>query len=225
LIFGSGCAVMAALVAELRVPKLRTPGEAAKATGAPALAAIPRDCTQVMKSEIGAKLWLRWNRERDRDRTGRGIWAPVNDAREEKFWHILLAEARRFTPSLLIIDCGSQPSTALAALPRLADGAGAPALAALRWEIERFTHAEMRDACGSAERHRAAGREVWLRFDGPVQEPASSLARAMGAHPLIVMALDTEPAKFWREQVELMRESVGDPCGVVLLNASPAFAS
>ena len=225
LVAGAGCAVMVALIAELLDPKLRTPGEAAKATGVPALAIIPGGCTPSMKSEIGAKLWLRWNRERDSDRIARGIWTPVTNEHEEAFWQLLLAEARRFTPSLLIIDCGRQPSTVLAELPRMGDGATAPALAALRWDVENFTHSEMRDACASVERYRSAAREVWLRFHGPVQEPASTLARAVGAHPLMVLALDTEPPRFWQEQAAFLRESVGDLCGVVLLNPSPAFSS
>lgn len=224
LILGIGFAIAFALLAELLNPKLRTSREAAKAVGTPAFVTIPRNCPPAMKADLGAKLWLRWSRERDRDRAGRGIWTPVTNAQEEQFWQLLLIEARRFVPSLLIVDCGGEPSPALAALPELTNGDGAPALAGQRWNVEDFSHAQMRDACASIERHRAAGREVWLRFDGPIQEPASSLARAVGAHPLMLMALDTETGRFWREQVELLRESVGELCGVVLLNESPAFA-
>jgi uncharacterized protein involved in exopolysaccharide biosynthesis len=224
LIFGAGCAGMLALLRELLDPRMRTPAEAAKATGSPAFISLPRDCAQTAKSELGAKLWLRWNRERDRDRIARAIWAPVNQESEEDFWQLILVEARRFVPSLLIIDCGSQPSPALAALPPAADGPAAPGVRMLRWNINSFTYAEMRDSYAAVERHRAAGCEVWLRFDGPVQEPATSVARAVGAHPLMVLPLDTQPAKFWKEQVELMRDSVGDLCGTVLLNAAPVFA-
>jgi len=225
LILGAGFAMMFALMRELLDPKMRTSAEAAKATGNPAFISIPRDCDQTKKNELGAKLWLRWNRERERDRIARVIWAPVNQEREEDFWQLILAEARRFIPSLLIIDCGSQPAPALAALPKVADGPAAQGVFGLRWNVEAFTHAEMRDSCAAVERHRAAGREVWLRFDGVIQEPSTSLARAVGAHPLMVLPLDTVPAKFWKEQVELMRDSVGDLCGTVLLNASPVFAS
>jgi uncharacterized protein involved in exopolysaccharide biosynthesis len=217
LILGAGFSVAFALLAELRDPKLRTSSEAARTVGLPAMVAIPRDCPPRLKPELGAKLWLRWSRERDRDRAGRGIWAPASSAQEEEFWQLLLIEARRFAPSLLIIDCGTEPS-------RLSNEGKPPALAGERWIVADFDYAAMRDACASIERYRAADREVWLRFDGPVQEPASSLARAVGAHPLMLMALDTETTRFWREQVELLRESVGELCGVVLLNESPAFS-
>ncbi len=227
LIVGAGFAVAVALLAELLDPRLRTSGEAAKAAGAPAILAIPRNCAPNLKPDLGAKLWLRWSRERERDRVGRGIWAPAANAAEEEFWQLLLAEARRFSPSLLVIDCGKEPSGALGALPRIpaaAEAGGAPAVAGERWNVEDFDHAQMREACAAIERHRAANREVWLRFDGPVKEPASSLARAVGAHPLLLMAMDSESRSFWREQVELLRESVGELCGVVLLNESPAFS-
>jgi capsular polysaccharide biosynthesis protein len=225
LIFGAGCAGMLALLRELLDPRTRTAAEAAKATGSAAFISIPRDCARTAKSELGAKLWLRWNRERDRDRIARAIWTPVNHEREEDFWQLILIEARRFVPSLLIIDCGIHPSQELAALPPVVDGPAAPGVCTLRWNIESFTHAEMRDSYATVERHRAAGREVWLRFDGRIQEPATSLARAVGAHPLMLLPLDTETGKFWKEQVDLMRESVGDLCGTVLLNTAPVFAS
>jgi len=225
MIFFGGCAMMLALIAEILNPKMRTPGEAAKAIGSPAMISIPRDCDQTKRNELGAKLWLRWNRERDRDRIARAIWAPVNQEREDDFWNLILAEARRFIPSLLIIDCGSQASPALAALPQLSDGSTQQGVLSLRWNVESFTHAEMRDSCAAVERHRAAGREVWLRFDGVIQEPSTSLARAVGAHPLMVVPLDTQPASFWKEQVELMRDTVGELCGTVVLNGCPVFAS
>jgi hypothetical protein len=177
-----------------------------------------------MKSELASKLWLRWSRDRDRDGAARCIWMPVNHPQEEALWQLLLSEARRFIPSLLVIDCGVEPLPALTALPRISGGPDDAALAGLAWNIAAFTHAEMRDAFDSIGRFRAAGREVWLRLDGPVQEPASGLARCVGAHPLILLALDTAPPRFWREQVELLRESVGDLCGVVLLNALPEFS-
>ena len=225
LIMGTGMSVMLTLIAELLNPKLRTAGEAAKAAGISAIITMPRECPDALKPELGAKLWLRWNRERDRDRIARAIWAPVEHQGESDFWQLLLTEAKRFIPSLLVIDCGIQPEPALAALPRLAEGSAPAPLSSVRWDVENFTHAEMRDSCAAVDRHRAAGREVWLRFSGPVREPASSLARAVGAHPLLILPLDAERAKFWREQVELLRESVGDSCGMVLLNGLPEFTS
>jgi uncharacterized protein involved in exopolysaccharide biosynthesis len=223
LILGFGFAGFLALVAEFRDKRLRTLTEAEKALKTTPFITIPSKTAKSPVPDVAAKLWLRWTRERDRDRTGRGIWAPFPHEQEEEFWKILLGEARRFIPSLLVIDCGARPCATLEALPRMADGA--PSIAGLRWDVEHFTHAEMREAFASIETHRAAGREIWLRFDGPVQEPASGLARAIGAHPLMLVALDTQPADFWREQAELLRESVGELCGVVLFNASPVFSS
>ena len=227
LIVGAGFTVGLVLLAELRDPRLRTAGEATKAAGAPPFATIPMNFSPASKAELGSKLWLRWSRERDRDRVARCIWAPADHPQEEEFWQILLAEARRFTPSLLVIDCGASPSAALAtlaALPEHSDDPTAPSIATLSWNVATFTHAEVRDALAAIERFRAAGREVWLRFDGPVREPASSLARALGAHPLLLLPADTAPTRFWREQIDLLRENVGDLCGFILLNASPAFS-
>jgi uncharacterized protein involved in exopolysaccharide biosynthesis len=224
LFLGAGCAVGAVLLAELLNPKLRTPGEAAKAAGCQPFITIPSVCAPDIRPELASKLWLRWTRERDRDGAARCIWAPVNHPQEEELWQLLLAEARRFTPSLLVVDCGCEPLAELTALPEISDIPDTAPLTGLTWNIAAFTHAEMRDACEVIGHYRAAGREVWLRFDGAVQEPATGLARALGAHPLLVLALDTEPPRFWREQVELLRENVGDLCGMVLLNASPAFS-
>jgi hypothetical protein len=224
LILGAGFAVGAALTSELLNPNLRTPGEAAKATGCQAFVTFTKDCPAGAKLELGSKLWLRWNRERGREGAARCLWAPVSLPQEEDLWQLLLVEARRFIPSLLIIDCGSEPLATLAALPRNSDGPDAPALAGLAWDVSAFNHAQMRDARDAVERFRAAGREIWLRFDGAVQEPASGLARYLSVRPLMLLALDTKPAAFWREQVELLRESVGDLCGAVLLNAIPEFS-
>jgi capsular polysaccharide biosynthesis protein len=223
-IFFEGMALAFALLSELRDSRLRTASEAAKAAGMPAIISIPKGGE--LKPELGAKLWLRWSRERDRDNIARCIWAPAASAeQEEQFWNLLLAEARRFSPALLVVDCGKAPCAALAALPRIpAKGEAAP-MAGDRWEIEGFDHARLREACAAIQGYHAAGREVWLRFDGPMQEPATGLARAVGAHPLVIMAMDTWTKPFWKEQIELLRENAGELCGVVLVNMSPAFAS
>jgi hypothetical protein len=223
LFAGAGCSVGLALIAELLNPKLRTPGEAAKAAGCTAFITVSKDCPAEPKPELASKLWLRWSRERDRDGAARCVWAPVNHPQEEEFWQLLVAEARRFIPSLLIVDCGSEPRATLAGLPGISENPSAP-LAGLAWNIAAFTHAELREALDAIGHFRAAGREVWLRLDGPVQEPASGLARAVGAHPLVILALDAQPPRFWREHFELLRESVGEPCGTALLNALPEFS-
>jgi capsular polysaccharide biosynthesis protein len=225
LILGAGIAAGLVLLFEVLDSRLRTSGEAAKLTGVPIFASIPRYCAPDLKPEIAARLWLRWNRDRGRDRAGRAIWAPVQDAYEDDFWNLILDEARRFASSLLIVDCGKLPSDALAALPRPGEGAHGAVIFGERWNVEDFDHVRMSEALDAIEKHRKAGREVWLRFDGAVQEPDSTLARAVGSHPLVLIALDTESAAFWRDQVELLRESVGNLSGVVLLNELPVFAS
>ncbi|SRR5579862_537804 len=217
---GVAGAVSAAVLMELLDARLRTTNEATKAFGAPALVSIPVDCASAKKMELGAKLWLRWIR--DRSDAGRVVWSPVKDADEEEFWSILLAEAVKFSPSLLIVDCGAAPSPSLAALPRISGGS-APAVASERWTVDQFNHAEMQRACAELERYRARGREVWLRFTGEVQEPASTLARAAGGRPLVLVALHSQTMRFWREQAELLRHSVGELCGIVPLKEWPAF--
>ncbi|HEX4085843.1 MAG TPA: hypothetical protein VHY22_13100, partial [Chthoniobacteraceae bacterium] len=222
---GAGFAVMLAALAELLDSRLRTGGEAGRMLGAPIFGSIPRGCSASGRKEIGPRMWLRWSRECEHDGTARVIWSPVSEREEEAFWSMMLVEARRFIPSLLIIDCACAPSPALAELPQPGAGTDAPAIAAERWNIEAFSHAQMRDACATIEKHRAAGREVWLRLEGLIQEPASSLARATRARPLLLVAMDRESTRYWNEQVDLLRDSVGDICGAVLVNQAPVFVS
>ena len=226
LIGGSMCGLMLATFGAVVDPTLRTSLEAASVIGAPLFASVPADCNAEKAAEIGGKLWLRWIGGYAQTKQPRAVWTPVPGKGEETFWKLLLVQARKLSPALLIVDCGSARSGALAALPqsKINDPMDPPALSAMHCLLNDCSLSEIAELESLIKRCAASGREVWLRFEGPVQERAARLARLAQA-PLLVVSLHARPVAFWREQADLLTHSVGSLSGVVTTNESSAFLS
>lgn len=222
---GSVCGLLLALFGAVADPKLSTSAEAAAVMGAPLLASIPSHGEPDKMAEIGGRLWVRWIGGRAQVKQPRAVWAPAPGEGEEAFWQLLLSQAQKLSPSVLIIDCGSTPAPALAALPQasLHTAESLTALAAMRFPVDEHDLSETTAFAELINRRTAAGRDVWLRFAGPVQEPSARLARSAQL-PLLVVPLQTHNTTFWREQSELLRHSVGAPCGVVVTNETSVFS-
>src|SRR5207248_9426135 len=136
------------------------------------------------------------------------------------FWRIMLARARALLPSLVVIDCGEnlQPELAEAA----ADGSGG--VIVMNRPLHGASLAEAQKVSELIKTYLAEGKDVWLRVDGTVQEPAASIVRAASA-PLVLAPLHNGvTSAFFREQSALLRHSGAAPCGVVALNDTPIFS-
>ncbi len=222
----AGCVAIAALVfvvallLELLDPTLRTGPEAARALRSPLLAAIPRlGATPGAAADIASRIWIRWF-----GHLGGGgvrlVWIPASSPQEDQFWQLLLAEARRLCPDLLIINltAGPPPAT-LAALP-VGTLTGGPAPVEgprlITIDTSAMSIDDTRNLVAAMKRHAATGREIWCRCDGPVREPLSSIARQTES-PLILIALQVETLAFWREQAARLQEVGSRPRGIVTL--------
>lgn len=222
----AGCVALAALafalvlLLELLDPTLRTGAEAARALRAPLLAAIPRRGTAPgTAADIASRIWIRWFGP-----TGSGgvklVWIPASSPQEDQFWQMLLAEARRLRPDLLVVNLtAGQPPAALSELPvGTLSGGTAPVEGPRLMSVDpsALSIDDTRRLVSAMQRHAAGGCEVWCRCDGPVREPLSSVARQTEP-PLILMALQVETLAFWREQAARLQEVGSRPCGIVTL--------
>jgi capsular polysaccharide biosynthesis protein len=217
LLGGGMCGLMLAMCGALADPRLRTAAEAAAIVGAPLFASVPVDCNPEKAVELGGKLWLRWIGGYAQTKRPRAVWTPAPDKGEEFFWKLLLAQARKLSPALLIVDCGSTRSAALAALPqsKLFNTADLPTPAAMHCPLDDFGPSESAELASLIKRCTESGR---------AQERAARLARSAQA-PLLVLSLHTHTVAFWREQAALLTHSVGPLSGVVATNESSAFLS
>jgi hypothetical protein len=221
---GTLCGLMLATFGAVLDPKLRTSSEAAAIVGAPLFVSVPVDGNSEKAAAIGGKLWLRWIGGFAQTKQPRAVWASAPGRGEETFWKLLLFQARKFSPALLIVDCGATRSEALAALPqsKMYDTEDLPALTAMHCPLNECSISESAELASLIKTCAASGREVWLRFAGPVQERTARLARSAQS-PLVVVTLHTHTVAFWREQSELLHQSVGAPCGVVTTNVTSNF--
>jgi capsular polysaccharide biosynthesis protein len=209
------------LLAVIADRKLRTPNEAAKAAGAPVIASLAAG--DAVSSMSGAKLWMRWlgsgRGETNRLRT---VWCPTDDASEEKFWRTILAQARALLPGLIVIDGGQPPSAALAELPHVSYldlWENKPLFSVVSCPITGMQLPQVTELHYFIENRMAEGLEVWLRLNGPVQEPAASIVCSVASTPLLLAPLNAgATAAFLREQADLLRHIGAPPCGVVALN-------
>lgn len=221
LLLGSG-ATGAALGAELLDGRLRTGAEAARALGAPLFCALPRGpLTPAASADLTARIWIRWLGPQHTGGHLRTIWTPAPSGEEDKFWQLLLAEAGRLRPDLIVVNFSlGMPPPALVALPvvefaaleKRAEGPRCVLFDPTQLSIERA-----RALVAQLHSYAAAGREVWCRCDGAVREPLSSIARG-AAGVLIVVDLGSETIAFWREQAARLRQAVGAPAGIVVVN-------
>ncbi len=86
--------------------------------------------------------------------------------------------------------------------------------------VAKSSLSQVRDLQCFIESRLTEGMEVWLRLDGPVQEPAIGLVRATGASPLLLASLhDGTTGAFLKEQAGLLRSVGLVPCGVAAVNA------
>jgi hypothetical protein len=220
-VFGTLVALAVVLLAVIADRKLRTPNEAAKAAGAPVIASLAAG--GAVSSLSGAKLWMRWlgsgRGEANRLRT---VWCTTDDASEDKFWQTILAQARALLPGLIVIDGGQPPSSALAELPPasyLDLWEKKPPFSVISCPMEGMQLAQVTELHYFIENRVAEGTEVWLRLNGPVQEPAASIVCSVASTPLLLAPLNAgATAAFLHEQAELLRHIGAPPCGVVALN-------
>ena len=215
---GAFCALGAVLLAGFRDPKLRTRGEAAKTLGVPLLGALVAGGSED-SAELAGKVWARWIGNAPGGKRARAVWSPALDASENDFWRMMLGEARKLLPGLLVVDCGASPLPALAELPRITDDAGDFAM--IHCPIENCSLHEARQFAEWIEVRLARGCDVWVRFAGPVQEPATTLARCLHA-PLVLVPLHRTEVGFWKEQTALFRHSAIPLCGALVLNETPS---
>lgn len=219
LIGGASAALCGAAGAELLDFRLRTGAEAARAWGAPLLASLPAD-----RAEAAARIWLRWLGQRPSGGHVRAVLVPAPSASEDEFWALLVAEARRLLPGLVVVDCtaaDAPPPPALAGLPR-AELAALPALGAgpvlVNLSADRMPIEDARAAAARLRQAAAEGREVWCRLPGALHEPFTTLARA-GLPPLVVVCAGSAPLAFWRDQASLLRGTIGPAAGLVVTGA------
>ena len=215
---GAFCALGAVLLVGFRDPKLRTRGEAAKTLGVPLLGALVAGGSED-SAELAGKVWARWIGNAPGGKRARAVWSPALDASENDFWRMMLGEARKLLPGLLVVDCGASPLPALAELPRITDDAGDFAM--IHCPIENCSLHEARQFAEWIEVRLARGCDVWVRFAGPVQEPATTLARCLHA-PLVLVPLHRTEVGFWKEQTALFRHSAIPLCGALVLNETPS---
>jgi hypothetical protein len=160
-----------------------------------------------------------------REKKPRAVWCPVADEHEDIFWKMMLAQAASLLPALLVVDCGETPSPALATLPQSSLDAAerASSFTAIRVSLRGASLFQTRRLQQLIEERAARGCEVWVRVDGAMQEPVTSLVKA-GRPPLILAALHGAPTAFFREQAEMLQHAGVAACGVVALNDSAIFA-
>lgn len=211
-------------------PRLRTRGEAAKAAGAPLMVSLAggEARSEAVDEAAAAALWTRWLGTQGDARRLRTVWCTGGHAGEEDFWRMILAQAHRLLPGLLVIDGGRTPSPALAELPQgsLTEWQPGPAFAAVSCPVPALALAQVRDLQYFIESRLTEGMEVWLRLDGPVREPALGIVRAAGSAPLLIASLhDTTTGSFLGEQAGLLRTVGLPPCGVVATNDAAAPVS
>ena len=199
----------------LRDPRLRTPGEAVKALGVPLLGVLTAGDSAEKSAEIGGRLWTRWIGNGG-GKKARTVWAPAPGVREDDFWQMMLAEARKLLPTLVVVDCGTDSPSALADRPENADGAADP-FVMVQLPIADCTLDGAKKIHEFIASLLARGDHVWVRFSGPVQEPATTLARLLEA-PLVLAPLHTTEGAFWKGQAELFRHGACPPCGVLVLD-------
>lgn len=200
-------------------PKLRTAAEASKTLGAPLLGALTAGGAPEDAPEIAAHLWGRWIGATVGVKRARAIWAPAPDASEDAFWRAMLAQARKLLPALVVVDCGDVSPAALNDSPRNTDGAASD-FAIIHHPISGCSLAEARKFGEMIDLWLSRGCEVWVRFSGPVQEPATTLARSLLA-PLVLVPLHRTSTAFWKDQAAVLRHSGCAPCGVIALNDAP----
>ncbi|MEZ5413300.1 MAG: hypothetical protein R3F03_03190 [Opitutaceae bacterium] len=226
LVLGLGLAFMLALGMELIDSKLRTGTEAAKAWSAPLLASLPAappaDPTEL--EDTITQLWSRWLGAADAGRRVQIIWSPQYDESENALWALLVTEAKRLKPNLLIVDTGAidQRPPALSQLSAVSmDELDRNARGAPRLDLDPTT-LSLPDATSLALQLQrlAAKRPVWLRLVGTVREPLSTLARGAAA-PLIIVPAGLYSIPFWRDQAGRLRATGLKPAGVVTLRETP----
>ena len=222
-VFGTFAAAGVVLLLGVVDGKLRTPGEAAKAAGAPLLAALPGGVRRLPAAEeaAAAKLWTRWLGGQGEARRLRTVWCVGGPGGENDFWRMMLAEAQRLLPGLVVIDGGRTPLPALEVLPQgsLHEWQHGQPFAVVRCAVAGGSLHQMHDLQYFIESRLTEGTEVWLRLDGPAQEPATGVVRAAGSAPLLLVPLhDETTGSFLKEQAGLLRHVGVAPCGVVATN-------
>ena len=202
---------------------LRTHREAAMAMGGPPTGVFIDGAAPVEEAHQCSEIWSRWIGAGFGTSQTRVIWCPSPCALEERFWSLMLREARRLVPRLVVIDCGGIPLKSLAEIPTVEEetlpGDG------IFLAVSSPKRSLLQTAGSIAERaSRLArgGNEVWVRICGPIQEPGATVARLLGDALLLVVA-DAEPRVFWKQQREIL-ESNGIPMkGYVFLGDRPMF--
>ena len=212
---GTLCGLGLVLLGGIFDPRLRTPGEAAKTLGTPLLGALKTGASADEFAAIGGRLWSRWVGHGGRKKA-RTVWVPAPDESENDFWRMMLAEARKLVPALLVVDCGEDSPPAIAELLRITDST-ADDFATIHRPISHCSLDEAKQFSEIIDGALGRGFEVWVRLAGPVQEPATTLARTL-APPLVLVPLHATQTAFWKAQAELFRHSACPPCGVLVLN-------
>ena len=224
-VFGTFAAVLGVvLLLGVVDRKLRTPGEAAKAAGAPLLAALPGGPRRLPAAEetAAAKLWTRWLGGQGEARRLRTVWCVGGHEGENDFWRMMLAQAT--TPAARPAGDRRRPQP-----PARAGGSATGIAARVAARANRSRSCACPVAAGSLnqmhdlqyfiESRLTEGTEVWLRLDGPVQEPATGVVRAAGAEPPCCSRRCTARRRaFLKEQAGLLRHVGVAPCGVVATN-------
>jgi capsular polysaccharide biosynthesis protein len=203
---------------------LRTRREATMAMGGPPTWILPARADDGDEAHHISEIWSRWIGAGFGASQTRVVWCPSPGALEERFWLLMLKEARRLMPRLVVIDCGGIPLKGLAELPMM-EGDVIPG-DGIFLAVSSPSKSLLQAAGSIAERaSRIArgGNEVWLRVCGPVQEPGATVARLLGDALLLVVA-DAEPRTFWQQQRGLIESNSIPLKGYVFLGDRPTFS-
>ena len=192
----------------------RNPADAGKTRTTPPLDVMTEGDAE-KAADAGGKLSARWS-ENGTGKKARAAWSPAPDDRENSFWRMMLAEAHKLLPALIVVNCGMDSPAALTECAKGADGE-AEWFTVIHRPIADCTLDEARKFHEFIGRSLASGTEVWVRFSGPVQEPATTLARLLEP-PLVLVPLHSTTTEFWKAQTELFRYSACPPCGILVLD-------
>jgi hypothetical protein len=219
LFAGAALTLFGILLAGFVDPRLRTAGEAAKTLGVPLYGALRMTDNPDELSEKGTRLWARWIGGSVGAPKARVVWSPALDVSENDFWTMMIAEARKLVPALIVVNCGADSPPAFASLPQSTD-VSTENIVTTNFPIVGGSFAHVQELRELIDLWLAGGSEVWVRIAGPVQEPATTLARDLGAALLLVPLHRTE-SRYWKQQAELFRHSGTQPRGLIVLNEIP----
>ena len=209
---GALAALALALGLELIDSNIRRGAELQKLVSAPLLGTFRRQDTDAARQKIAGEIWSRWIGSQVKSRTLRIIWSPVPSAQEKLFWDSILVQAADLLAEVHVIDCLDQNNPL--PLPHGPLIANDSRIHFESCDITRLSIAQAEALARSWVDASRQGKNIWIRLNGPVQEPKATLARS-GDGVLILAAMHTESSTYWRAQADLIRKTIGKILGLV----------